>query len=47
MRRLDKATHALANQATITGEAGSTVLACLVVVAVFAPLPVRGYWRNL
>jgi ABC-2 type transport system permease protein len=41
------ATRALANNATITSEAGWTVLACLVVIAVFAPLSVRSYRRNL
>ena len=44
---LVSATRALANNATITGEAGWTVLACLVVIAVFAPLSVRSYRRNL
>ena len=44
---LVSATRALANSATITGEAGWTVLACLVVIAVFAPLSVRSYRRNL
>jgi ABC-2 type transport system permease protein len=44
---LVSATRALANNATITGEAGWTVLACLVVIALFAPLSVRGYRRNL
>jgi ABC-2 type transport system permease protein len=44
---LVSATRALANNATITSEAGWTVLACLVVIAVFAPLSVRSYRRNL
>ena len=44
---LVSATRALANNATITAEAGWTVLACLVVIAVFAPLSVRSYRRNL
>jgi ABC-2 type transport system permease protein len=41
------ATRALANNATISAEVGWTVLACLVVIAVFAPLSVRSYRRNL
>jgi ABC-2 type transport system permease protein len=44
---LVSATRALANNATISAEAGWTVLACLVVIAVFAPLSVRSYRRNL
>jgi ABC-2 type transport system permease protein len=44
---LVSATRALANHAAITAEAGWTVLACLVVIAVFAPLSVRSYRRNL
>ncbi|MGH3299764.1 MAG: ABC transporter permease [Trebonia sp.] len=44
---LVSATRALANNATITSEVGWTVIACLVVVAVFAPLSVRSYRRNL
>jgi ABC-2 type transport system permease protein len=41
------ATRALANNATISAEVGWTVLAGLVVIAVFAPLSVRSYRRNL
>jgi ABC-2 type transport system permease protein len=44
---LVSATRALANSATITSEVGWTVIACLVVIAVFAPLSVRSYRRNL
>jgi ABC-2 type transport system permease protein len=44
---LVSATRALANNAMITSEAGWTLLACLVVVAIFAPLSVRSYRRNL
>jgi ABC-2 type transport system permease protein len=44
---LVSATRELANSATITSEVGWTVIACLVVIAVFAPLSVRSYRRNL
>jgi ABC-2 type transport system permease protein len=44
---LVSATRALANSATITSEVGWTVIACLVVITVFAPLSVRSYRRNL
>jgi ABC-2 type transport system permease protein len=37
----------LANKGTISAEVGWTLLACLVVVAVFAPLSVRSYRRHL
>ena len=37
----------LANHATISAEVGWTLLACVVVVAVFAPLSVRSYRRHL
>jgi ABC-2 type transport system permease protein len=37
----------LANQATISSEVGWTVVACLVVIAVFTPLSVWGYKRQL
>jgi daunorubicin/doxorubicin transport system permease protein len=41
------ATRDLANQGTVSGQVGWTLLACLVVIAVFAPLSVRGYRRHL
>src|SRR5580658_3951527 len=44
---LVSATRALANQGTITSEAGWTLLAGLVVIAVFAPLSVRAYRRRM
>jgi len=44
---LVSATRDLANQATITGEVGWTLLAGLVVIAIFAPLSVRSYRRHL
>jgi ABC-2 type transport system permease protein len=44
---LVSATRALANQGTISGEVGWTLLAGLVVIAVFAPLSVRSYRRHL
>jgi ABC-2 type transport system permease protein len=44
---LVSATRDLANHATITGEVGWTLLAGLVVIAVFAPLSVRSYKRHL
>ncbi|BCJ28096.1 ABC transporter permease [Actinocatenispora sera] len=37
----------LANEGTISAEVGWTLLACLVVVAIFAPLSVRSYRRHL
>ncbi|BCJ37784.1 transport permease protein [Actinocatenispora thailandica] len=37
----------LANKGTISAEVGWTLLACLVVVAIFAPLSVRSYRRHL
>jgi ABC-2 type transport system permease protein len=37
----------LANNGTVTGEVGWTVLAGLVVIAIFAPLSVRSYRRHL
>ncbi|WP_194897493.1 ABC transporter permease [Catenulispora pinisilvae] len=40
-------TRALANQGTVGAEVGWTLLACLVVVAVFAPLSTRSYRRHL
>ena len=40
-------TRALANQGTVSAEVGWTVLACVVVIAVFAPLSVRSYRRHL
>jgi ABC-2 type transport system permease protein len=44
---LVSATRDLANHAAVTGEVGWTVLAGLVVMAVFAPLSVRSYKRHL
>jgi ABC-2 type transport system permease protein len=44
---LVSATRGLANQGVITGEAGWTLLASLVVIAVFAPLSVRSYRRRM
>jgi ABC-2 type transport system permease protein len=44
---LVSATRALANQGAITSEAGWTLLAGLVVIAVFAPLSVRSYRRHM
>ena len=44
---LVSATRALANQGTISGEVGWTLLAGLVVIAIFAPLSVRSYRRQL
>ncbi|ACU72781.1 ABC-2 type transporter [Catenulispora acidiphila DSM 44928] len=40
-------TCALANRGVISGEVGWTLLACAVVIAVFAPLSMRGYRRHL
>jgi ABC-2 type transport system permease protein len=37
----------LANNGTISAEVGWTLLACVVVVAIFAPLSVRSYRRHL
>ncbi|MEO3874151.1 ABC transporter permease [Nonomuraea sp. B12E4] len=37
----------LANSALVSGEVGWTILACLVVIAVFAPLSVRSYKRHM
>ncbi len=44
---LVSATRDLANHAAITGEVGWTVLAAVVVIAIFAPLSVRSYKRHL
>ncbi len=44
---LVSATRDLANNAVISSEAGWTLLAGLVVIAVFAPLSVRGYRRHI
>lgn len=44
---LVSATRDLANNAVISSEVGWTLLAGLVVIAVFAPLSVRGYRRHL
>jgi ABC-2 type transport system permease protein len=41
------ATRELANQGMIGAEVGWTVLACLAVIAVFAPLSVRSYRRHM
>ena len=40
-------TRALANHGTVSGEVGWTLLACAVVVAIFAPLSTRCYRRSL
>jgi ABC-2 type transport system permease protein len=40
-------TRALANQGTVGGEVGWTLLACAVVVVIFAPLSTRSYRRHL
>jgi daunorubicin/doxorubicin transport system permease protein len=44
---LVSATRALANHAALTGEAGWTVLACLAVIVIFAPLSVYSYKRHI
>ena len=44
---LVSATRDLANNGSFSGEVGWTVLSCLVVIAVFAPLSVRSYRRHL
>ncbi len=44
---LVSAGRALANQGVVTGEVGWTLLACAVVIAVFAPLSVITYKRKL
>lgn len=44
---LVSATRDLANHATISGEVGLTLLAGVVVVAIFAPLSLRAYKRHL
>jgi ABC-2 type transport system permease protein len=44
---LVSATRALANQGTVTSEAGWTLLAGLAVIAIFAPLSVRSYRRHM
>jgi daunorubicin/doxorubicin transport system permease protein len=44
---LVSATRDLANSGTISGEVGWTLLACLVVIAICAPLSVWGYRRHL
>jgi daunorubicin/doxorubicin transport system permease protein len=44
---LVSATRDLANHATITSEVGWTVLACLAVMLVFAPLSMLGYRRHM
>jgi ABC-2 type transport system permease protein len=44
---LVSATRDLANHGTLSSEVGWTVLAGLVVIAVFAPLSVRSYRRHL
>ncbi|MEW2353556.1 ABC transporter permease [Spirillospora sp. NPDC029432] len=37
----------LANHGTVSGEVGWTLLACLICIAVFAPLAVRSYKRHM
>ena len=44
---LVSATRDLANHGTVSGEVGWTLLAGLVVIAVFAPLAVRSYKRHM
>jgi ABC-2 type transport system permease protein len=44
---LVSATRSLANNGAINAEVGWTLLAGLVVIAIFAPLSVRSYMRNL
>jgi ABC-2 type transport system permease protein len=44
---LVSATRDLANHAAISGEVGWTLLACLAVIAVFAPLSVLSYRRHM
>lgn len=44
---LVSATRDLANHATISSEVGWTVLACLIVIVIFAPLSVLGYRRHI
>jgi ABC-2 type transport system permease protein len=44
---LVSATRGLANQGVINSEAGWTLLASLVVIAIFAPLSVRSYRKHL
>jgi ABC-2 type transport system permease protein len=44
---LVSAARGLANQGIVTSDAGWTVLAGLLVIAIFAPLSVRSYRRNL
>jgi len=44
---LVSATRDLANNGVVSGQVGWTALACLVVIAVFAPLSVRSYRRHL
>ncbi len=44
---LVSATRALANHAVISGEAGWTLLACAIVVMIFAPLSVVSYKRHM
>ncbi|WP_239101048.1 ABC transporter permease [Microbispora amethystogenes] len=41
------ATRDLANHAVVSGEVGWTLLACAVVIAIFAPLSVRSYKRHM
>jgi ABC-2 type transport system permease protein len=44
---LVSATRALANNGTVSSQAGWTLLAGLVVIAIFAPLSVRSYRRHM
>ena len=44
---LVSATRSLANNGTISGEVGWTLLACFAVIAVFAPISVRSYRKHL
>lgn len=44
---LVSATRDLANHAAMTGQVGWTLLACLIVIAIFAPLSVYSYKRHM
>jgi daunorubicin/doxorubicin transport system permease protein len=44
---LVSATRSLANNGTVSGEAGWTLLACVAVIAVFAPISVHSYRKHL
>jgi ABC-2 type transport system permease protein len=44
---LVSATRDLANHGVVSGQVGLTILAGLIVIAIFAPLSVRSYKRHL